>query len=94
MICIEIEIKYNSIKYIDIFQLITLQTTVSNIRLHLEAFYSVHIMSIKCRLEIDSMEIKKRNITFFTLYIDGTFLQVNICYINANNKEKYTVFIS
>ena len=52
-------------------------------------------MSTKCRLEIDSMETKKFIITFLSLYIDGTFLQVlNICYINANNKEKYTVFIS
>ena len=52
-------------------------------------------MSTKCRLEIDSMETKKFIITYLSLYIDGTFLQVlNICYINANNKEKYTDFIS
>ena len=51
-------------------------------------------MFTKYRLEMDSIETKKCIITFFSLYIDGTFLRVNICYINANNKEKYTVFIS
>ena len=38
MICIELDMKYNTFKYIDIFQLITRQTTVRKIRLHLEAF--------------------------------------------------------
>ena len=95
MICIEIEIE---IQQIQIYWYISINYTTDNSKENKITFGSILISTYYVH-KISSWNgqygNKKAQYNIFILYIDGTFLQVvNICYINASNKENYTVCIS